>query len=279
MKKFKLILAITMFTFLCGIISCSQEENELELRNNKEAYKVIISNEPYTRSGYEKSFKDSLGIICFSYKDFSFESQVLFGDEETTILNEFVAKTFNELKDKEGIAIFVNQDASFEFYDSIEEMICASKWKKKTRKITRSVDNLMYIQKFELRAWKHAKGRKKGGPCIGWVSNGLQGAKSPEPLYVPQSFLAAHQMDKEISSCQMWATLAEGGGVLYMGLLNGQYPHAIVTFYENGDYTGRSLTFSEVSINKTYSERDYFSSFGFNDLTSSIKVIYDDNID
>jgi len=56
-------------------------------------------------------------------------------------------------------------------------------------------------------------------------------------------------------------------------LQSGQYQTASVTFYD-GNFTGRSLTFNDITINKTYSERDYFSSFDFNDLTSSIEVIY-----
>ena len=63
-----------------------------------------------------------------------------------------------------------------------------------------------------------------------------------------------------------------------VGLSDGQYPHATVTFYENANYSGRSLSLTEMSINYEYSEVDYFSSLGFNDLTSSIKVVYDNNL-
>lgn len=38
------------------------------------------------------------------------------------------------------------------------------------------------------------------------------------------------------------------------------------------NFTGRSLTFTDVTVNKTYTERDYFSSFDFNDVTSSVEV-------
>lgn len=81
-------------------------------------------------------------------------------------------------------------------------------------------------------------------------------------------------MDNAISSAQMWGEVETNSSIITTGLDYGQYQHASVTFFDGGNYTGESLTFDDISVTKTYSERDYFSSFGFNDKTSSFKVIY-----
>ena len=52
-----------------------------------------------------------------------------------------------------------------------------------------------------------------------------------------------------------------------------RYKSVRVTFYD-GNFTGKTLTFDDVTVKKTYSERDYFSGFGFNDLTSSFSISY-----
>ena len=300
-KLNKLMLVSLTAICISGLFSCSQEEDMEVIQTGNTCFHVYAGNEPGTTPTNGENENDSLSSLRFSYRGEFFESKVLYTDDKAVILNEQIANIFENLKKKENVAIFVNEDGSFDFYNSFEEMNSCRKWKEKMRSSTRGANDLMFIQKFKLRVWKNAKGRKKGGPCIEWEMFNNDNTVSPPPFYIGgkkgqmtpieqspnypiqiktyNDNLWKYNMDNEISSCQMWATIAKGGKVPYIGLGPGQCNHANVTFYENYDFTGRSLTFSEISVNYTYSQRDYFSSFGFDNITSSIMITFDDNLD
>lgn len=282
-----------------SLFSCNQEDDYEVIQTSKTYFHVNVENTPQTKSSNGKSKTDSIGTLRFTYKGDSYESKVLFNEDKTIILDEHIANVFEELKQKKDVAIFANEDGSLDFYNSYDEMNSCRKWKEKMSSNTRGGNNdYLYIQSFKLRVWKDAKGRKKGGPSVEWVLATTDNTRTPETFYIggekPQltpigqpdypvinrfnDNLWKYNMDNEISSCQIWATTAKGGKVPYIGLAPGQLQHANVTFYDNNDCTGRSLTFSEVSINYTYSQIDYFSSLGFNDITSSIKISFDNSI-
>ncbi len=297
-----LLVSLTAACF-CSLLSCSQEEKVTEvIQTDKKYFQVNVGNESLSVLPNGENETDSIGSLCFSYKGDTYESKVLFTNNETVILNDQIAQLFEDLKKKENVAIYVNEDGSLNFYNSFEEMNSCRKWNNKMRISTRGENNdCMFIQSFKLRVWKHAKGRKKGGPYVEWVLTNPDKTCSPEPFTIggsspqltpigqnpsypiqPKVYndnLWKYNMNNEISSCQMWATIAEGGKVPHLGLTSGQHNHAIITFYDNDDCTGKSITFSEVSVKNTYTQRDYFSGLGFNDLTSSIKISFDNNID
>ena len=284
-----LLVSITA-TCIMGLFSCSQEDYNEDIQTDETYYHFSAGNAPCTMSTSEDSETDSIGTLRFSYKGDIYESKVLFTDDKAVILDEQIANLFENLKKKEDIAIFVNEDESFDFYNSFEEMNSCRKWKLKMSSTTRNSDNdNLYIHKYKLRVWKHAKGRKEGGPYCQWeVESAID--LTPPPLFIghenplahqsiypyphPSDYLERSKMNNEISSFQMWVTTATGGYTLR----SGQYQHANLTFYDNDDWTGRSLTFSEVSVNQTFWREDRLSKFGFNDLTSSIKITFDNNL-
>ena len=301
-----LLVSITA-TCILGLFSCSQEDYNEDIQTDETYYHFSAGNAPCTMSTSEDSETDSIGTLRFSYKGDIYESKVLFTDDKAVILDEQIANLFENLKKKEDIAIFVNEDESFDFYNSFEEMNSCRKWKLKMSSTTRKSDDyLLYIHGYKLRVWKHAKGRKEGGPFCEWevvsrngltppplsISGDLDSWMSTVPIHNlppfsdldPYDILDKYHMNNEISSFQMWVTTEKigpikppyGDGCIY--LREGQYQHANLTFYDNNDWTGRSLTFSEVSINQTFWREDRLSKFGFNDLTSSIKITFDNNL-
>lgn len=301
-----LLVSITA-TCILGLFSCSQEDYNEDIQTDETYYHFSAGNAPCTMSTSENSETDSIGTLRFSYKGDIYESKVLFTDDKAVILDEQIANLFENLKKKEDIAIFVNEDESFDFYNSYEEMNSCRKWKLKMSSTTRkSDDNFLYIKKFKIRLWKHAKGRKEGGPFCEWeiepiLTNStlppfligdefrLETSTSYNPYIslsnLPQvyGYLKNYNMNNEISSFQMWATTAAiSGPKPIMSVpqeeIKRVYQHITVTFYDNGDWTGRSLTFSEVSVNQTFWREDRLSKFGFNDLTSSIKITFDNNM-
>lgn len=262
--KTKKIAIIVMLSSL--LFSCSQNETQLDNSSIKSnGYEITIGKEQKHEMKSEKN--PICDVINFSYKGKIYSSKCSFG-EELSIENKDIEAMFNKLNKMPNIAIAINPDHSIEFYDSIEELYNINTTKNELI-ATRAAGYTPYIQNFELRLYEHAKGRTKGGRYIHFYSNGTQGDKSPATLRIPQEDLQRRSFNDCISSIQMWGHLGSQLG----SLQSGQYQTASVTFYD-GNFTGRSLTFNDITINKTYSERDYFSSFDFNDLTSSIEVIY-----
>lgn len=262
--KTKKVTIIVMLSSL--LFSCSQNETQPDSSSIKSnGYEFTIGEEQ--RNEVESENNSINDVLNFSYKGKIYSSKCSFG-EELSIENKDIEVIFNKLSKTPNIAIAINPDHSIEFYDSMEELYNMNTAKDKPA-ATRASDYTPYIQNFEIRFYEHAKGRTKGGRYIHFYSNGTQGNKSPATLRIPQEDLQRRNFNDCISSIQMWGHLGNQLG----SLQSGQYQTASVTFYD-GNFTGRSLTFNDITINKTYSERDYFSSFDFNDLTSSIEVIY-----
>lgn len=252
-------------------MSCNQDER---LDNGYE-----YLNEPITTRGLCID-KDSISnIIQFSYKGSTYISECMVTESSIQIENDSVRNIFDKLRSKPNVAICVYSDSSIEFFDSIEEMY-QSNLLKRNLTITRATTDLSkkYIRNFDMKLWKDAKGRSRGGDYLVIGSDKTQGDRSPSTLYFPERLLTKTinnrtiVMDNAISSVQMWGEIATNTSIILTGLSYGQYQHASVTFFDGGDFTGESLTFDDISVTKDYSERDYFSSFSFNDLTSSIKV-------
>jgi hypothetical protein len=265
MKNKKITIAVMLSSLL---FSCNQNENPLlNYESPKVDNYVITSGEEIRQSDISENDFTS-DVIKFTYRGKSYLSKCTFG-KHLLIENKSIEAIFNKLNNTPNIAIAINPDHSIEFYDSIEELDITNKLKRESI-TTRATLSIPYIQNFELRVWEDAKGRKKGGRFTHFYSNGTQGDRTPPPLQIPESKLKSLNLDNAISSIQMWGHL---GTQLGTSLYNGQYQTASVTFYD-GNFTGKSLTFNDITINKTYSERDYFSSFDFNDLTSSIEIKY-----
>lgn len=274
-KKGLLPLAIMMMSCSLGVTSCDNDDDFISSESKKaELYELKAGILPETNE--KENASDSTGTLKFTYQGQIYTSPCKYTDTTLVIKNAFVRSVYKTLKSKKNVAIYVNDDMTLDFYDSEQDMR-----EIRHKNILRTRANTLvahYIKNFQIRVYEHAKGRKKGGRYLHFFSNGTQGNKSPAPLYIPQSYLARYTFDKTISSSETWAEIGEQGSVspLLPGtLLEGQYTHVTTTFYENGDYTGRSLTLTEMSINYTHSHVDYFSSMGFNDLTSSFKVVYD----
>ena len=265
-----IFISIVAIIVLCR--ACDSDNVYDEIKPNV-YYEVKSGFQPYS----DDTVKVIIDTLSFSYKGKTITAPYSCVNGSINILNDYAANIFESLKNKKDVAILVDKVNYITFFDNYDEMY-SNIYKKSSWIVTRSTVNKEYIKNFELRVWRDSKGRKNGGPYLGWFSNGTQGEKSPEPLYVNQPFLNSHSMDNAISSCQMWVEKATNNSFVTVGLSDGQYPHATVTFYENANYSGRSLSLTEMSINYEYSEVDYFSSLGFNDLTSSIKVVYDNNL-
>ena len=118
-----------------------------------------------------------------------------------------------------------------------------------------------------MRLWNRAKGRKKGGPYTHFYSNGIQGNQSPAPVRYDEAYMTRIGFNNNISSCQMWGEVHMTN---MMACQTGQFKRVAVTFYD-GNFSGKSLTLPDIDVNRTYTYRDYFSGFKFNDLTSSFR--------
>lgn len=269
-KKGLLPLAIMMISCSLGVTSCDNDDDFISSESKKaELYELKAGILPETNE--KENASDSTGTLKFTYQGQVYTSPCTYTDTTLVIKNAFVRSVYETLKSKKNVAIYVNDDMTLDFYDSEQDMR-----EIRHKNILRTRANTLvahYIKNFHIRVYEHAKGRKRGGRYLYFISDGTQGNKSPAPLYVPQSYLAKYAFDKTISSSETWIEVGEQ--VNPTALLEGQYLHATTTFYENGNYTGRSLTLTEMSINYTHSHVDYFSSMGFNDLTSSFKVVYD----
>lgn len=263
----------SLFTTLIPLLfftSCYQNEdilkNDFEKVTN---YDISIGNIVYQSS---KSVKDkpTLDTLKFTYKGKTYISDCVFEDK-ILIKDENIKCIFDKLNNIPNVAIEIKSDLSIEFYDSKEELDYAYALENQFP-LTRAefVPDGSYIRNFELRLWNHAKGRKKGGPYTHFYSNGIQGNKSPAPVRYDETYMTQIGFNNNISSCQMWGEVHMTNT---MACQLGQYKSVNVTFYD-GNFTGKSLTFNDVTVMKTYSERDYFSGFGFNDLTSSFSINY-----
>lgn len=259
MKKIALFTAV----LVTMITACDNQEEIVINKDSLTNYKMVSASVA-TRLFNEEDEKIE-ETITFKYKGITYTSECQYGDE-LQIYNEEVSNVFKELNKKHNIAIAVNPDGGIEFYDSYTELETELQLKQFTVQ-TRDVD-FRYIREFEIKLYEHAKGRTKGGRYLGFFSNGEQGNKSPYLLRVSESVMTSENFNNILSSIQMWGTVDNGGMV---GQLSGQYKRTSVTFYD-GNFTGKSLTFTDITVDKTYSERDYFSSFDFNDITSSFEV-------
>ena len=181
LNKF-LLVSLTAFCIFY-LVSCSQEEDTEVFQTGKSCFHVYAGNEPQTMPTNGEYEMDSISSLRFSYKGEFFESKVVFTDDKAVILNEQIANLFEDLKKKENVAIFVNEDGSFDFYNSFEEMNSCRKWKEKMRS-TRGTYDYMFIQRLKLRVWKDAKGRKKGGSYIEWDLFSIDNTQTPRDFYV-----------------------------------------------------------------------------------------------
>ena len=257
-----------MFALL--LFSCDQEDNGVLEKGTIETanYDVITGKTALVSNDLEDG--DSIGVIKFTYKGKTYVSDCVFGDK-FQIKDETIKGVFDELNNIPNVAIEIKPDCSIEFYDSKEELDYISELRNQYPLTKAEFDpDGSYIRNFELRLWEHAKGRKKGGKNTHFYSNGIQGNKSPAPAGYNEAYMTRIGFNNNISSCQMWG---EVHMTHLMGCQSGQYKSVRVTFYD-GNFTGKTLTFDDITVKKTYSERDYFSGFGFNDLTSSFTISY-----
>ncbi len=267
MKEKRFFVALISLLFLA---SCYQNEDLLENNLEIEAnYDISIGN-IVCQSIKSVNNKLTLDTLKFTYRGKTYVSDCIFGDE-ILIKDESIKYFFEKLNNIPNVAIEIKSDSSIEFYDSKEELDCANQLRNQYP-FTRAefAPDGSYVRNFELRLWEHAKGRKKGGRYTHFYSNGIQGNQSPTPVGYNEVYMTKIGFNNNISSCQMW------GEVHMTNLIacqTGQFKRVSVTFYD-GNFTGKNLTFNDVTVTKTYSERDYFSGFNFNDLTSSFTISY-----
>lgn len=263
-KEFIVLVMLPLWLFSCNQDNDLLENNFAELAN----YDVIAGK--VTSESDDLGDENVIGVLKFTYKGETYVSDCVFGDG-FQIKDETIKRIFDELNNIPNVAIEIKPNLSIEFYDSKEELDYAYELRRQYP-LTRAEfePDGSYIRNFELRLWDRAKGRKKGGPYTHFYSNGIQGNQSPAPVRYDEAYMPRIGFNNNISSCQMWGEVHMTN---VMGCLSGQYKSVRVTFYD-GNFTGKTLTFDDVTVKKTYSERDYFSGFGFNDLTSSFSISY-----
>lgn len=251
------------------LFSNCQEDDLLKIKPiDGENYEIVIGTENSESNDSED--EPVFDVLRFTYKGKTYVSDCMFG-EKFQIKDENIKHVFNELNKIPNVAIEIKSDFSIEFYDSKDELDYASELRSEFP-LTRAefAPDGSYIRNFELRLWNRAKGRKKGGPYTHFFSNGIQGNQSPPTLRIDEAYLNRVSANNNISSCQMWGEVHMTN---LMGCQPGQYKRVSVTFYD-GNFTGKSLFLPDIDVNRSYTYRDYFSGFGFNDLTSSFVVSY-----
>ncbi|MEL5892090.1 hypothetical protein AAE250_01100 [Bacteroides sp. GD17] len=252
-----------------SLFSCNQDDDLLRDKSDETVnYDVITGKDEFKSDDSEGA--STLNVLKFTYKGKTYISDCIFG-EDFQIKDDSIKRIFDELNNIPNVAIEIKSDLSVEFYDSKEELDYASKLRREFP-LTRAefAPDGTYIRNYELRLWDRAKGRTKGGPYTHFYSNGIQGNQSPAPLSINEAYLTKIGFNNNISSCQMWG---EVHMTTLMGCQPGQYKQVAVTFYD-GNFTGKSLNLPDIDVNRTYTYRDYFSGFKFNDLTSSFVVTY-----
>jgi hypothetical protein len=227
----------------------------------------------------EKDDENTPKILKFTYQGVAYESVYSFdSDRNMIVADEKVSKLVDLVKQIPTLSTIVYLDGSLHFFDTHAEQV--SYLKKNSNKetaIATKATGPLYIRNVTLRLWQRAKGRTKGGVFFDIFSYD-NGAISPPALNWADLRGLRHPLDPAFtandmtSSMEMWAETDNSGWLL--GLRPGQYTNAVVTFYENPNFGGRSLVFPEVTVNYTYTRRDYFESFNFDNIASSLKIIY-----
>lgn len=269
--KQKFILSLLFL----GLFSCQNDGVIGDVESIKDytaEYEVVEPTE-----SDQQIDSDSTIIVKFTYKGKSYEGLSL-SRKAIQFEDQAINSIFNKLKNTPNIAIYVNADKEINFCDSYNEMDAMQKLESLTRINTRSLDGI-YIKDYIIRVWDKDKGRSKGGASGTFeAARQYEESKSPKELRVPSGELVKAQLYKKISSCQMWAEYAVGGGSpLAAGLLTfGQYKNATVTFFE-GEFSGRSVTFTNVYPGHSYGETDYFGSFDFDNVTGSFIVKFNND--
>lgn len=194
--------------------------------------------------------------------------------------NKNIEDKINSLKKIETLAIFVREDGVLEIFDNESELNANAKKRSVSTKAPSG--DRRYISGIEFKIYEHTKEK---GTCYVWKSKPC--LLTPPSLSVPNLANASNalsfyvtgngiSMDNMISSFRLTGTVDYSSAITpSIGLESGAYQKATVTFYDEALYKGKVLQFyDEINVGRTVSYRNYMSSFGFNDLASSLTVSF-----
>ncbi|MDR1370421.1 MAG: hypothetical protein LBJ72_09925 [Dysgonamonadaceae bacterium] len=238
----------SLFLFVSVFILCSCEHN-------------VLVDESIVNSS-EKM------VLNFTYKDEFYTSDYVMVNDTTAVFGDSkVGEFYNGLGENPELVTVVNVDGSFSIYDNIKAMEDAVKYTP-----TLKADNDLTINRLYVTIYEDSKlkGKSANFELSGAMSYNVNNLNS---FYNDRGTYYTNFNDK-ISSMKWSCDVVPypwGGSRLVMGM---------VTFYQDTDYEGKSLSFSEVTINKRSSEIHYFGSLPFpgggnwGDRISSMKISY-----
>jgi len=261
-----------------GLFSCSNDDTDDMEVFEKANYSINSGTKPEIIDSEGET--DSIQFMKFTYKGKSYKGMYI--NDSIQFDNDEVKLLFKNLTETPNIAIDIDSNQNITFFDSYNEMclnnIVKNAVTRKTFSDTRYIDNVDII------FWDKAKGRKKGGD---YLHLHLQGENRMSPqnagiypnrFLLSTSLLIERNMNKRISSCEFWRNFKDDPYLTGYGLLRpGQYRWITITFFE-GNFTGRSIQVSDLSM-KQHKYTDYFSSMNFNDQTSSITIDFHNDYD
>lgn len=229
----------------------------------------------------ETHLTTNLSHFSFNYQGNRYESQC-FEDTLTgqlSILDSKIAHLYDSLLNNETTAILFNDLSEMYIYDNNEDRDNAISIVNKASSLTKS--SYVYIHDMKIKIYDKEKGRKKKGDYITIftiedpnrtvVPNDLNipnmGSIFSQPFY---NFPQGMKFDNRMSSFEIWGTFFP----MPLVVAQNGVDHVSVTFYDGYNYTGKSVTFTDIFPGKTYSRRDYMKGFQFDNIASSMKIRY-----
>lgn len=249
MKTLNFNFILILFILLINFYSCS--DNDLE----ESQYKKNVENpQDYKQLDFESN------NITFIYKDNLYSSSFkIINDSVKIFENKLVDSLINELKKNPLLSVLVQNQNIYIFDSETEKNLFKTNLENNKIKAYNYDPSYHIIVRVDYQVNKRNSG--KGQRLIYSLNTSKESIISFPTM--PLGW------DNAISSCRMQAYTV-------FGSRKSTPTYAGMIFYDNPNYKGRSLDFRDLytgpdSTGKFFSRRDYFSSFGFDRVTKSMK--------
>lgn len=210
----------------------------------------VYNVEEVVREEHGKETNPNPNVLTFIYKGTKYSSSYILTEDSTKIFEDVAVSTLmDKFKQNSGLSILVIGEDSY-IFDTENDKIS---FKDNNRQTKESMTYPAYANVlFQINKRHSGKGE-----AMHFLVQGGSSLTFPE---MPSGW------DEAISSCRMTGNIIFGT----------HFPTpttAGMIFYEHSYYKGKSLEFSDLSSGvKDFSHRDYFSSFGFDRIASSMTL-------
>lgn len=220
---------------------------------------------------YENSLNDSqtqeeLQTFNFIYKGTHYSCYYVMVDSIMQFENTEIGRLINNLQKLPELATYIHDNDLVEFFDNHQDLMneLTAIQTKRAKTTFPPLPTVRYISNAYLTVYDDTNLKDtntsftisaypKTGPIVNPVYPSLE-VTSFKP----------YKLEDKISSMK-WSCDVVNSTPPFRSV------NIVVTFYEHPSFGGQSLTFNELNINYTYSERRSFKSFNFNDKASSMR--------